>query len=152
MNTRDAADKLNSLIRLDADAVNAYTQAINRIEEPDIRKQLESYRDDHKAHIDSLTEIIENLGEQPVEPTKDLKGFLIEGFTKIRSMGGTPAALQAMENNEKLTNRKYAEATEWDMSNEVHQVITMNYQDEKEHLASIQRHLGHAVDVEQHHA
>lgn len=148
MNTRDVADRLNALIQLDADAINAYNQAIAKVREPDIRKQLERYREDHKAHIDSLTEIIERIGEQPATPSRDFKGFLIEGFTKIRSMGGTEAALQAMENNEKLTNRKYAEAVEWDVSNEILKVLQMNYQDEKEHLAYIERQLGHAVDVE----
>ncbi|MBD3317283.1 MAG: PA2169 family four-helix-bundle protein [Chitinivibrionales bacterium] len=151
MNTKEVADKLNSLIQLDIDAVNAYDQAIARIKEPDIRGQLENYRDDHKAHIASLTEIIEDLGEQPIKPSKDFKGFLIQGFTMIRSMVGTESALQAMESNEKVTNKKYAEAMDWDLSNEIHEVITMNYQDEKEHLAYIQRQLGHEVNVEQYH-
>lgn len=148
---KETAKKLNSLIQLDADAVNAYNQAIEEIKDADVRGTIESYREDHERHIAVLSSIVEDMGEEPEKPSKDLKGFLLQGFTKIRSMGGTEAALSAMESNEKLTNKKYSEATGWDVSPEVLDVIIANYEDEKEHLAYIQKHLGHEVTVEEYH-
>lgn len=151
MDTQETADKLNSLIKLDVDAVSAYNQALDQIDVPDVEAQMTRYRDDHERHITALSEIVEKLGEKPAERSKDFKGFLIEGFTMLRGAGGTQAALQAMETNEKLTNKKYGEAMNWDVSAEVHDVITMNYQDEREHLTYIERQLGHEIDVEQYH-
>ncbi len=147
----EIAGKLNSLIQLDADAVNAYNQAIEEIKEEDVRSTVESYREDHQRHIAVLRGLVEDLGEQPQEPSKDIKGFLIEGFTKIRSMGGTDAALSAMETNEKLTNKKYSEASGWDVPAEILDILIANFEDEKEHLAFIQKKLGHEVTVEEYH-
>ncbi len=151
MDARNVAEKLNTLIQLDIDAVGAYNQAIDEIDEPDVRDRLEGYRDDHEQHISDLSDIVVEMGEEPVERSKDFKGFLLGGFTKILSMGGTDSALKAMESNEKITNKKYAEAMDWDFGPEIHGIIRKNLEDENEHLEYIERTLGHEVDVDQYH-
>src|SRR5690625_4396391 len=110
MNTQEIIERLNSLIQLDVDAVGAYDQAIERIDTPSIQSDIMRFRDDHKRHITDLSTLVERLGGKPVEASPDFKGFLIEGFTALRSITGTEGALKAMKGNEELTNKRYEDA------------------------------------------
>jgi hypothetical protein len=81
------------------------------------------------------------MGGTPPDPSPDFKGFLIQGFTAIRSATGTEGALRAMELNEKLTNRNYSEAVGWDWTPEAKILVEKNFSDEKIHLEYIQSNL-----------
>jgi rubrerythrin len=61
-----AAD-LNDLLRLDHDAVQAYTLAIRLLENPDYKRQLEEFRADHQRHIDELSQLIRSRDAVPLE-------------------------------------------------------------------------------------
>jgi len=134
MAEQDLAKKLYKLAQLDIDAVNAYEQALKNIEHNAIHTQISQFRDDHVRHINELSIAIRSLGAEPPERTPDLKGFLITGFTAIRSITGTEGALKAMQSNEKLTNSTYADALNWEMTPEIRTLIQKNYADEKRHL------------------
>ena len=137
----ESAKKIYALAQLDVDAYHAYGEAIKEISEPDVKKQLTDFRGQHKKHYDVLSSIIISLGEKPPEFSPDFKGYLIMGFTAIRSRSGTDGALKAMKTNEELTNRKYSEATTWSYSDDIMQNIRKFYEDEKRHLAYIEEML-----------
>lgn len=137
MNKEELINRLNAIVQLDIDAYHAYEQAIEAIDELEIRTKLELYRDDHHRHVTELSRAIRQLGGEPPEFTKDLKGEFIEGITKVQSMMGTQSALKAMETNEKLTNKTYAQATELDIPAAIRDIIDRGYNDEKKHLAYI---------------
>jgi rubrerythrin len=133
-------DLLNDLIQLDVDAVEAYSHAIKHVEYHDIKKRLLDYQDDHQNHIRDLTAMVQALDGRPIKPTPDLKGYLIEGFTLLRSLTGTKGALEAMFTNEKLTNKRYGEAAAQDLPEEVMKWVKTN-------LTQEIRHLGYLEDV-----
>ncbi|MBD3345190.1 MAG: DUF2383 domain-containing protein [Chitinivibrionales bacterium] len=143
MEKNQIIDTLKSLMQLDVDASHAYDQAIKRVDESDadIKSQLEVYQGDHDRHVERLADLIRQQGEEPPKVSPDLSGFLIEGFTALRSMMGTDGALKAMEGNEKLTNKKYSNAHGLDLPQEIKTVIDENYDDEKRHLQYIQEKL-----------
>jgi uncharacterized protein (TIGR02284 family) len=128
-------DKLNELIQLDTDAVLAYQQAIDACEVSEIASKLRSFQDDHQRHIGDLAELVRAAGGEPMIK-RDLKGFLIEGFTAIMSRGDR-SALVAMLGNEELTTTIYRAALEAKMPNEAREVVERNFQDEQRHLAWI---------------
>ncbi|HWI41927.1 MAG TPA: ferritin, partial [Verrucomicrobiae bacterium] len=68
----------------------------------------------------------------------DLKGLLLEGLTALRSVTGMKGALQAMETNEKLTNRKYTEAAGLPLPEEILKIVRTNLTHEQRHLGYIQ--------------
>jgi hypothetical protein len=88
-----------------------------------------------------LRTVILELGGAPLEPSRDLKGVLLEGMTKLRSVTGTMGALKAMRMNEKLTNRTYDRASELDLPPRARQVVAANLADERRHLAAIKGHI-----------
>lgn len=140
MEINDIVEELNELIQLDYDATKTYEQAIAAIDEGDteVRAVLESFRDDHLRHIEALRTVIEAHGGAALEPSRDLKGVLLEGMTKLRSVTGTLGALKAMRMNEKLTNRSYDRAVELELTLQAREVVLANLADERRHLAAIE--------------
>lgn len=131
--------KLESLAQLDIDAVHAYTAAIERISLSEVKDQLTQFRGDHERHISNLTPLIVRLGGKTPTGNPDFKGYLIQGFTAIRSMMSNEQALKAMRGNEELTNRTYAEALELEFPEEIRQVVQLNRNDERRHLEYINK-------------
>lgn len=137
-------EQLKSLIdlaQLDIDAILAYDQAIERIENEDIRQTLERFREDHSRHVTRLSTLIASLGGSPPPMIRDVTGFFIEGMTAITSNFGLRGALLAMAGNEVLTTSKYREALALGLPPEHVEVIEKNYGDETRHLGYIKNTL-----------
>src|SRR5262245_15750164 len=100
----DLNDRLNDLIAIDIDAVNAYEAAIKRIKAVDVARQLRQFQLDHERHINELTALVLKLGGKPRQHA-DVKGVFLQGFAAVSSMIGDEAALKAMKNNEELTTK-----------------------------------------------
>jgi uncharacterized protein (TIGR02284 family) len=137
----DVIKTLNELIQLDFDASRTYEQAIERVQDPMIREDLELFRADHERHIVELTSAVEDLGGEVEEVSRDVKGVLLEGVTRLRSATGTLGALRAMRLNEKLSNRAYGHAADKDLPAAAHEIITRGLEDERRHLAAIEAHI-----------
>lgn len=135
---------LESLYQLDVDAIHAYNQAIDKIENIELRDRLTEYRDDHEAHLGKLEGLITQRGGDIPSRDKDLKGHLIEGMTSLRSSMGDEQAMKAMRQNEVITNKKYKAAVE-ELRNEpeILEVLNRNYADEQKHLSFIEQALSH---------
>lgn len=138
MDTNQTIKELNDLIQLDIDAIQAYEQAISNVTEANVKTQLDAFKADHHRHVTELSDEVRKAGGQPPEYKKDLKGFLIQGFTAIRSATGTEGALKAMLTNEKLTNRNYGEAVKKAFPANIQHVVERNLRDEQRHLAWIE--------------
>ena len=137
--SKELLKRLESLVQLDIDAVHAYTSAIERIDLTDVKGQLTAFRGDHERHISDLSPLIEQLGGQPPKRTPDFKGFLIQGFTAIKSMIGNESALKAMKSNEELTKKTYEDALKLELPANVMEVVRRNREDERRHLEYVNR-------------
>lgn len=132
---------LSRLVQLDVDAVRAYDQAIDHLDHVEIRRKLMEFRQDHVQHIERLSSAIRRNEGEPPERSRDVKGFVIEGFTAIGSRLGIEGALQAMRGNEKLTNAAYDEALELDLPWDVRHLVETHRDDERRHLRFIEKTL-----------
>jgi iron-sulfur cluster repair protein YtfE (RIC family) len=129
--------KIASLIQLDIDAIHAYRQAILQTEHLEVKEQLILFQQDHERHLRELSaKLIELGGVVPDEP--DLKGYLIEAFTTIRSSTGTIGAIKAMHTTEKLINHSYGETVKEDFPAEIRSLIEGCRQDEEQHLRYVE--------------
>lgn len=134
-------ETLNQLIQLDYDAVKAYEQAIDRVDDPEVESDFESFLLDHERHITDLSQLVRELGGTPKTLGRDLKGVLLEGMTMLRSATGTLGALRAMRTNERLTNRTYEKALAHDLPSHARAVVAVNFEDERRHLRMIEQHV-----------
>lgn len=141
MSDKDVIHTLNELIQLDFDATKIYDQAIERADDPIVREDLELFRADHERHIMELTRAVEELGGEALEVSRDIKGVLLEGMTKLRAATGTLGALRAMRMNEKLTNRSYDKAAQKELPAGALGIVTRGLEDERRHLAAIEAHI-----------
>jgi uncharacterized protein (TIGR02284 family) len=141
---KSSIESVQDLIHLDMDAIKAYEQAIKACEHEVVTSQLRSFQADHQRHVRDLSEELRRLGEQPDVRT-DLKGFFIEKFTAITSMG-TRSALMSMMGNEQLTNARYKAALDLqDLPESTKQIIRTNYGDEQRHLEWIKSALDQKI-------
>lgn len=130
--------KLSKLAQIDIDTVEAYEQAIKRIDNTYIKNNLCRFRDDHKHHIQELNRLIVSLGGNAVNESIDLKGLLLEGLTVLRSISGIEGALKAMKGNENLTNRTYdAVIALNELPEKVQLLLMKNRNDDRRHVAYI---------------
>ena len=145
MDNKDMAQKLASLAQLDIDAAHAYAAAIEKVDMASVKERLEGYREDHERHIKALSTEISRLGETPPDYSPDFKGFFIEGFTSLRSSSGTAGALKAMHTNEKLTNKRYEEASRLDLPAGLKNIIAAAWEDERRHLDYVETAINEKV-------
>lgn len=141
MDDKEIAQKLGSLAQLDIDAVHVYREAIEKVEDPQVRETLVRYCEEHERHIAELSAKISRLGEAPPDFSSDFKGFFIHGFTSLRSITGIEGVLNAMHTNEKLINKNYSEAGSWNLPKNIQTIVNLAYEDEKHHLEYIEMEL-----------
>ena len=134
-------DHLNKLIQLDYDASLTYRDALEHVDDPVVRFDLETFQVEHERHIMQLSGIIRDFGGTPIEVHRDLKGAVLEGLTKLRSRRGTLGALRAMRTNEKITNRNYDKVAEKNMPPLAAAVVVEHLEDERRHHAAISAHI-----------
>lgn len=139
MDNKEIARELKSLCRLDIDAFFAYTEALRHIDIPDVKKNVEGFRGDHERHIKDLSEEVRSLGEEPPGFSRDLKGYVLDVFTKVRSLTGTEGSLKALRSGEETTNKRYGEAVKHDFPERISGLINRNFKDEQRHLSYIEQ-------------
>jgi len=130
--SKDPIKVMNDLIQLDRDAIHAYQQAIEACEVPAIRAKLTEFQGDHQRHVRDLDAKVRSMGGEP-PAGRDIKGFFMEGFTALTSLGDR-SALVAMRTNEELTTRTYRSVLEQTPPVDVSALIEENYKDEQRHL------------------
>jgi uncharacterized protein (TIGR02284 family) len=140
----DSNKELNDLIHLDVDAIRAYEHAIKACEHEVVASRLREFKGDHERHVRDLSECVRRLGGEPASKP-DVKGFFIEGFTAVTSLG-THSALMAMRGNELLTTSTYKAALEkGDLPADARQIVERNYSDEQRHLNWIKQALDQRI-------
>jgi len=130
---------LNELIQLDIDTYYAYGQAIGGVKESYIQNILEAFRRDHELHIRTLSTHVLQLGGLPIPFSRGVQGALMTGYTALRKTTGTQGALEAMQTAERASNQLYENASLIDMPDTIKADVRKNLEDERRHLASINR-------------
>lgn len=145
MESKEIVKHLKALVHLDIDAYHAYHQAIEKIDLKTVKDQLTQFQQDHKNHVEVLSEQIKKLGDEPPNFSLDFKGFLIQEFTALEGVFGTEGALHAMKSNEELTNKTYKQALCLDLPPELQDIIQHNQEDEARHLHYIEQAIENRV-------
>jgi rubrerythrin len=136
-------DKVRSLAQLDRDAIDVYEQALQHVQDAEVRDRLTDFRDEHQHHVTELAAAVERLTGQGFIAREDVMGHVAEWVTAFRAMGGQRGALEAMRSAEKYHNSRYSEAVTWDVADDqLRDQLAQFYEDEKRHLAYVESELG----------
>lgn len=136
-------EKLNDLIELDFDAIEAYRAAIERLGNPAYKQRLEEFCKDHERHTQNLAALVMKHGGK-ASRGPDVKRFLTKGKVVIADLvGDDHAILLAMRANEEVTNKRYELAlnVNTDMDAETRSTLEANLGDERRHREWISEHL-----------
>ena len=132
--------KLNDLLQLDHDAVEAYTIAIDMARDPRYRETLTAYRADHKRHIEKLAELVRRRGGLPTE-MPHATGPLKLAVQALGGIANDDALLLAFKAVEGQARDKYERATNDSHPPEVASVIALAFADEDKHYRWVERTL-----------
>jgi rubrerythrin len=134
--------KLTDLAQLDRDAVGVYDDALEHVDDADVREHFKEFRDEHENHVAVIGEALKRLVGAAPDLSVDFMGRMAEFVTSIRSASGTMGALHAMRTAEHYHNRRYEEAAGWDVGDaELAGAIQRFRDEEKRHLAYIEGRL-----------
>lgn len=142
----DVSEHIEHLIRIDHDAVRAYTQAIDNVADDAVRDMLTGFRADHERHIEDLSAALAKRGGQPPREAH-LTGFALAGFTGVAAGMGVSGALMAMQSNEVVTNQAYELALRADLPDDLRGLFERNLGDEQRHLQTIRHWLEESSPV-----
>jgi rubrerythrin len=125
--------ELDDLLQLDYDALATYQVALAELRDPQLREQLALHRDDHRRHVDQLTQLLRTRGAMPATlphlTTAPLK--LLAQAAAVPC--GDTAVLLAFKANERLTRDKYARAARRSWPADVGAVLGAAASDEARH-------------------
>lgn len=145
MKESDIIGKLNSMVRLDNDALSSYNRVIGNIDDQVIKSEITRFRDDHLRHVDKLSSLVIKYGGVPARDDKDIRGLFLGSATAIENFAGLQGSLMALQTGEKVTNNDYSEAVSWDVPEDVLLVLKENYEDEKRHLRFVNQAIADKV-------
>lgn len=132
---KDFGDALKDLLELEFDALEAYNESIKRLENSEYKQQMSDFRDDHKHHIEKITQLLKTHN---IEFTRgpDAKQWLTKGKVIIADLLGDTAILKAMWTNEIETNMAYERMhNHEDIWSDAKDFILEGFSDEKKHKA-----------------
>lgn len=141
--TQNVVDKLNKLIQLDYDAIEAYGAAVEKLQNHGYKEQIAKFGQDHVRHVEVLSALVDGYGGVAATGP-DLKRLLTKGKVVIADLvGGDRAILMAMVANEEVTNKTYEEALNdlGAVKPETREIVAANLADERRHRAWMQQQL-----------
>ena len=130
----EMADRLNSLVRADIDAVQAYRQLIPLMDTGSVNDQLIRFLKDHERHIDQLSAVVRALDSDPPVIISGVEGLHMQVSAAIGDATGPESATDALRAGEELANRLYGECCALDFTPNIKELVRRNYGEEQRHL------------------
>lgn len=126
-------DLIEALWKLEENALEAYEETIERLDNESYARQVAEFKADHEAHVRALSALAESSGAE----TQDAggKALLTKGKVVIADMVGNDSAiLNAMKTNEYETVMAYENALKKDfLTPELRALCEKALADEKRH-------------------
>jgi rubrerythrin len=125
-------DLVQDLVQLDKAAIEAYSAAIERIENVEYKQQLTSFREDHVEHTRALGTWL-RAHQEDAPQSGGLKETLTTGKVALAGLMGDKQILMAMKTNEDDTNTAYERAVNHREAGGIRATFEKNLGDERRH-------------------
>lgn len=132
MNKEDSINELKSLAHYEIDHSFLLTQAAHNLNDKEIAQKLSSFKEDVEGNIKTLSGMIEKLGGNPPEHSRDFKGFFMQGYAGLRGLTSDYGVLQAVDSNEKIILNTYEKALKQNFEGDANKDLQKIYDKNKE--------------------
>jgi rubrerythrin len=126
---------LIAMAELDAEAAEAYRIAAENTDRVHLRTKLDEFRADHLRHVETLNDLIAEVGGPEVSTELDEESSAVTMLAASMATMGVRATLLAMIANEQLTNTAYRAAADLPFEQDVARLLEGHLADEERHLA-----------------
>jgi rubrerythrin len=103
-------DLVENLLLLEHDAIAAYVETIQRLENVTYKQKITEFKADHDRHVQELTQLAAAVGAKQYREG-DAKQMLTTGKVALASLMGDSTILGAMRSNEEDTVTAYDRAS-----------------------------------------
>jgi uncharacterized protein (TIGR02284 family) len=131
---REACDALNDLIRLDHAAIEAYRAALSQADDARLRARLRDFLHEHERHTRRLGEQVRRMGGTPADAAGMMRLFT-EGSGLLGAFLEDRGVIEAMAQNEAVSNRAYDAALRKLGTHPAAAVVAGQREDERRHKA-----------------
>jgi len=136
----DPKDLVINLLNLERDAIAAYDETIQRLDDVETADKIREFRSDHLHHAQALTEVAKSMGCKEM-PDEGPKSILTKGKVVLADMAGDDAILGAMKSNENDTVSAYENAMENEnVSGDLKMICEKALGDERRHRDYMEAH------------
>ena len=125
--------QLNDLLQLDHDAVQAYTRAVDALQNAGHRDTLTRFRVDHERHIVTLSGLIRGRGGDPVQLSSRPDGPFKLAVHAAVGTGGDAAILRTLNEHERRARDQYRRTSRRSHSVDVADALRRGASDEETH-------------------
>ncbi|MHC1727911.1 MAG: ferritin-like domain-containing protein [Syntrophobacteraceae bacterium] len=136
MTNIEIANELLFLVKLDLDAMQAYSRAIPTVCSACVKDLLRRFQQDHERHVEQLSAVIRALDAEPLLFGTEPSSFQTADSAAGLSLNGE-GALNMIKVHEELVTRNYGSSCEMDFTPNIKELVSENYQDEQVHLRFI---------------
>lgn len=128
-------EMLGALVRLDAEAAQAYLAGAEAFPPGDARDTIQGFAADHLNHVEVLVARLDQLGVTGVESSLEEMPLLLAALARMAAPLGPHAIVLALLSNEQLTNLGYEDALAYEWDDETEDILERHRADEERHFA-----------------
>jgi uncharacterized protein (TIGR02284 family) len=133
-NIEDTAKTLQELTQYEIDGSFIVSQAIDSINNNEIKSSLSTIKQECELNIKELASIINEFGEKAPEYSKDFKGYFMQGYTALRGMTSDQGVLKALHTNIQMLLKAFEKVLNSDIPDNIKSKIRRIYEIDRHHL------------------
>lgn len=140
----DLIQELSRLLQLEVDEIAACRSAVLALAPGPRRDELALHTAEHQRHALAILELFLRLRRPPPDVESDVRGVVIGALAPPRPRLGEAEVLEAVRGNELLAGSIYSKALLRPLPDAIRAVLEAAREDERRHLAWVQRALSRA--------
>ncbi|MCP5369380.1 MAG: DUF2383 domain-containing protein [Rickettsiaceae bacterium] len=134
VNLEDTAKTLQELCQYEIDGSFIISQAIDNINNNEIKTDLTRIKQEYENNIKQLASMIKECGGEVPSYSKDFKGFFMQGYTSLRGLTGDQGILNALDTNIKMVIKAFEKVLNSDLPENVRSQLQKIHNNGQEHL------------------
>lgn len=141
MDAAEITAKMSGLLKMNQGSVQVYDEAIGKIQDQQVKTQLQHFRDEHQHHVQEIQSWFTQSGQQQGMVSKEFQQLLQVTLAATRQAQSHDQVMQCMHIAEAFDNAEYGEAMLVRQApQEFKQLVQSHLQMEHQHLHFVEQY------------